>query len=121
MHISTDYVFDGESPRPYKEEDATAPRNMYGVTKLEGEQAIQRSHARAIIIRTSWVYSSFGRNFVKTMLDLGRKRGNVSVIFEQSGSPTHAQDLAEAILKIMQSVPDGLARRLQESGVLVEG
>ncbi len=109
IHISTDYVFDGESPRPYKEEDTTAPRNMYGVTKLEGEQAILKSHAQAIIIRTSWVYSSFGRNFVKTMLDLGRKRGNVSVIFEQSGSPTHARDLAEAILKIMQSVPDGLA------------
>jgi len=109
IHVSTDYVFDGQSPRPYKEEDATAPRNTYGATKLEGEQAILRLQAPAIIIRTSWVYSSFGRNFVKTMLDLGRKRGNVSVIFEQSGSPTHARDLAEAILKIMQSVPDNLA------------
>jgi dTDP-4-dehydrorhamnose reductase len=109
IHISTNYVFDGESPRPYKEGGATSPRNMYGVTKLEGEQAILRAQAQAIIIRTSWVYSSFGHNFVKTMLDVGRKRGNVSVIFEQSGSPTYARDLAEVILKIMQSLPDNSA------------
>jgi len=108
VHISTDYVFDGELSRPYKEEDATGPRNIYGVTKLEGERAVLQSNARALIIRTSWVYSSFGKNFVKTMLELGKKRGNVSVIFEQSGSPTYARDLAEAILNAVQRIPSDL-------------
>ena len=108
IHISTDYVFDGESARPYKEEDPVGPRSVYGATKLEGEKAILGSKARALIIRTSWVYSRFGKNFVKTMLDLGRKRGAVSVIFEQSGSPTYARDLAKTILGIMQKIPAGL-------------
>ncbi|MGO9983511.1 MAG: dTDP-4-dehydrorhamnose reductase [Rhodomicrobium sp.] len=108
IHISTDYVFDGESPRPYKEEDATGPRSVYGTSKLEGEKAILQSKARALIIRTSWVYSRFGKNFVKTMLELGRKKGNVSVIFEQSGSPTYARDLAKAILSIIQGIPADL-------------
>lgn len=108
IHISTDYVFDGELSRPYKEGDPTGPRNIYGVTKLKGEEAVLQSNARALIIRTSWVYSSFGKNFVKTMLDLGRKRDNLSVIFEQSGSPTYAGDLAEAILNITQRIPGDL-------------
>jgi len=103
IHISTDYVFDGESPRPYKEEDATAPRNMYGVTKLEGEQAILRSHAQAIIIRTSWVYSEFGKNFVKTMLKLLQEKDEINVVNDQFGSPTYAADLAEIILQIIAS------------------
>lgn len=109
IHISTDYVFDGQSSRPYKEEDPARPRNVYGVTKLKGEEAILRSNARSLIIRTSWLYSSFGRNFVKTMLDLGSKRNSLSVVFEQAGSPTYARDFAETILNIMQRVPADLA------------
>jgi dTDP-4-dehydrorhamnose reductase len=109
VHVSTDYVFDGESSRPYKEGDPTGPRNTYGLTKLKGEQAILQTNARALIVRTSWLYSSFGRNFVKTMLDLGRKRGSVSVVFEQAGSPTYAADLAETVLDIMQRIPKDLA------------
>lgn len=109
VHISTDYVFDGESPRPYKEEDPTGPRNIYGVTKLKGEQAILQTKARAIIIRTSWLYSRYGKNFVKTIIDLGRKKDNLSVIFEQAGSPTYAADLAETILDIMGRIPIDLA------------
>lgn len=109
VHISTDYVFDGESPRPYKEGDPTDPRNIYGVTKLKGEQAILQTKARAIIIRTSWLYSRYGKNFVKTIIDLGRKKDNLSVIFEQAGSPTYAADLAETILDIMGRIPIDLA------------
>lgn len=109
IHISTDYVFNGESPRPYKEDDPTGPRNVYGLSKLRGEEAILQSEARALIIRTSWLYSSYGKNFVKTMLELGKKRDNLSVVFEQAGSPTYAADLAETVLHIMQRMPKNLA------------
>ena len=104
VHVSTDYVFDGKNYRPYVEEDDVAPQGVYGATKLLGERAMQAiGPARSIIIRTSWVYSSYGANFVKTMLRLGRERDELGVIFDQVGTPTYAKDLAEAILRIVMS------------------
>ncbi|MNS61710.1 dTDP-4-dehydrorhamnose reductase [compost metagenome] len=101
--ISTDYVFDGTSDVALTEMAATAPINVYGETKLAGEQAIQKWCPEAIIIRTSWVYSSYGKNFVKTMCRLMAERDEVNVINDQIGSPTYARDLAAAILKIADS------------------
>mgnify|MGYP005637037509 CR=1 FL=1 len=104
IHISTDYVFDGESDKPYIETDETNPINVYGRTKLAGEKAIQEfMPTDAIIIRTSWVYSEYGNNFVKTMLRLGKERGELNVVNDQIGSPTYATDLAEVILKIINN------------------
>jgi len=100
IHISTDYVFDGKNYRPYKEDDKTNPQGIYGFTKLKGEEAFINSGARGIIIRTSWVYSSFGNNFVKTMLRLKDKK-ELNVVFDQIGTPTYARDLAEAVLRIL--------------------
>ena len=104
LHISTDYVFDGESDKPYKESDTANPINVYGKTKLAGEQALQEvMQTNAIIIRTSWVYSEFGNNFVDTMLRLGKERDELNVVSDQVGSPTYATDLASAILEIIQN------------------
>jgi len=103
IHISTDYVFDGESETPYKEDDATGPINTYGKSKLLGEQLCMKEDADAIIIRTSWVYSSFGHNFVKTMMRLMNERNEINVVADQIGSPTYAADLAKAILDIISS------------------
>ena len=104
IHISTDYVFDGKSNEPYNEADVTNPINVYGKTKLSGEQALQEvMQTNAIIIRTSWVYSEFGNNFVDTMLRLGKERDELNVVSDQVGSPTFATDLASAILEIIQN------------------
>jgi dTDP-4-dehydrorhamnose reductase len=104
IHISTDYVFDGESDKPYLESDTPNPINVYGKTKLAGEKALQGTMPTdAIIIRTSWVYSEYGNNFVKTMLRLGKERGGLNVVSDQIGSPTYARDLASTILKIIQN------------------
>lgn len=103
IHISTDYVFDGQSNQPYKEEDATAPQSVYGASKLEGERQAREFNPDCIILRTSWVYSEFGKNFVKTMLKLMGERDQVSVVNDQLGCPTYAADLAAAILTIISS------------------
>jgi len=103
IHISTDYVFNGENFKPYLETDLTNPQGIYGQTKLEGELAMLAINPKkSIIIRTSWVYSRFGNNFVKTMLRLGKERGELGVIYDQVGTPTSARDLAQAILSIIQ-------------------
>jgi len=104
IHISTDYVFDGESGKAYLETDETSPINVYGKTKLAGEKTLQEiMPTDAIIIRTSWVYSEFGNNFVKTMLRLGKERDEINVVSDQIGSPTYATDLAKVILKIIDN------------------
>jgi dTDP-4-dehydrorhamnose reductase len=101
VHISTDYVFDGNSSVALTEDTPTAPINVYGQTKLEGEQACLRENPEAITIRTSWVYSTFGNNFVKTMSRLMQERDQLSVVNDQIGSPTYAADLAQAIMTIV--------------------
>jgi len=105
IHISTDYVFDGSGNVPLKETDRTNPQSVYGASKLAGEEALQAiCPDRAIIIRTAWLYSSFGNNFVKTMIRLGRERSNLNVVCDQFGSPTNAADLAYVILRITDSI-----------------
>lgn len=101
IHISTDYVFDGKSNRPYTEDFPTAPASAYGRTKLEGEQALINSGCNYIILRTSWLYSAFGSNFVKTILRLTGERDSLDVVFDQVGTPTFAGDLATVICKVL--------------------
>jgi dTDP-4-dehydrorhamnose reductase len=103
IHISTDYVFDGAATTPYKEDTPPNPQSVYGASKLEGEKLAQQFDHPSIILRTSWVYSEFGKNFVKTMLKLMSEREQVNVVNDQLGSPTYAADLAEAILQIIAS------------------
>ena len=101
IHISTDYVFDGDHFFPYKESDPVSPIGVYGKTKRAGELAVINGAIDSIVIRTSWLYSSFGSNFVKTMLRLGSEKENLGVIFDQVGTPTYARDLANTCLKIL--------------------
>ena len=101
IHISTDYVFDGTATSPYKEDNVVSPVNSYGATKLKGEDLALHYNPASIIIRTSWVYSSFGNNFVKTMLRLMKEREQISVVSDQVGCPTYAADLAGAIMQII--------------------
>lgn len=105
VHVSTDYVFDGKSYKPYTEDNVTNPNSVYGKTKLDGEKAMQEINPfNSLIIRTSWVYSSYGANFVKTMLRLGKEKDSLGVIFDQVGTPTYAKDLAKAILDILPNI-----------------
>jgi dTDP-4-dehydrorhamnose reductase len=101
LHISTDFIFDGTSKKPYTEEDIPNPTGVYGQTKLDGEKAIQSILEKYFIIRTSWVYSEFGNNFMKTMLRLGSERDSLSVVNDQIGTPTNAVDLAKALIRII--------------------
>jgi len=100
-HISTDYVFDGNSQTPYKEDALTNPQGVYGESKLKGEKLAMQNNPDSLIIRTSWVYSEFGKNFVKTMIGLMHQRPEINVVNDQVGSPTYAADLADAIMKII--------------------
>ncbi len=102
LHISTDFVFDGNASKPYTENDIPNPTGVYGQTKLDGEKAIQTTFENYYIIRTSWVYSQFGNNFMKTMLRLAFERDSISVVNDQIGTPTNAVDLAVALIKIIQ-------------------
>ncbi len=110
VHISTDYVFSGRGFQPYKEDDPCDPQSVYGSTKLKGEEAVINSNCKAIIIRTSWLYSAYGNNFIKTMRKYGAERGYLKVVFDQIGTPTWAGDLAKAILDIIpQATSEGTA------------
>jgi len=102
IHISTDFVFDGNKIMPYTEEDLTNPTSVYGQTKLDGEKEIQAIWQKHFIIRTSWLYSQFANNFMKTMIRLGREKDSLSVVSDQIGTPTNAVDLAEAVVKIIE-------------------
>lgn len=103
VHVSTDYVFDGTSYRPYTEDMPVCPATVYGKSKLAGEQLLMDACPAAVIVRTSWLYSSFGNNFVKTMMRLGKERSTLNVIFDQVGTPTYAADLADTLLQIISA------------------
>ncbi|ABS15429.1 dTDP-4-dehydrorhamnose reductase [Brucella anthropi] len=109
IHLSTDYVFAGDADEPYVETDATGPRGVYGSSKLEGERLVAQSNPQHIIMRTAWVYSPFGKNFVKTMLKLAETRDALSVVSDQWGNPTSALDIADAIIQVadhLAATPD---------------
>lgn len=107
IHISTDYVFDGKGPRPYTEEHPVNPQSVYGSTKLDGEILCLEKNAESLIIRTSWLYSAYGNNFVKTMVRLGNEKPEIGVIADQVGTPTNAADLALALLTIITKISSG--------------
>ncbi|HAQ65787.1 MAG TPA: dTDP-4-dehydrorhamnose reductase [Bacteroidales bacterium] len=119
IHISTDYVFDGTSSQPYLESDCVNPRSKYGQSKLKGEQAILEADPSAIIIRTSWLYSSVGNNFVKTIRKYGSERGQLRVVYDQTGGPTYAADLALVLLDIVSlPSPEGGIYHYANEGVI---
>ena len=107
IHLSTDYVFDGAKPAPYVEDDATGPTGVYGASKLAGERAVLESGARAAVLRTAWVYNATGKNFVRTMLGAALKTNQLRVVADQQGCPTHAGDLADAILAVAARMQAG--------------
>lgn len=114
IHISTDYVYDGTKKLPLKEDGAVAPLNTYGSSKLKGEELVIERNPSALIIRTSWVYSVYGNNFVKTMLRLLREKESINVINDQQGSPTYAADLASVIMKFI----DAMTQNVKYSGII---
>ena len=103
IHISTDYVFSGDEHRPCREDDPVAPRTAYGRTKLAGEQQLLALCPEAVILRTAWLYSTYGNNFVKTMIRLGQEKPELGVVFDQIGTPTYAADLAAAIFTVIEA------------------
>ena len=107
IHVSTDYVFDGNHYMPYNESDPVCPVSVYGETKLEGEKALLAVCPESVVVRTAWLYSEFGANFLKTMLRLGAERDQLNVVFDQVGSPTYAVDLAKALLTIIDAAEAG--------------
>lgn len=107
LHLSTDYVFDGNADSPYTETDAPAPQSVYGQTKLDGETAALSACPKSIILRTSWVFGAHGGNFVKTMLRLGRERDTLGIVADQRGAPTHAGDIAAALITIAGHIQAG--------------
>ena len=117
IQLSTDYVYHNQQNTPFKETDPTSPKSVYASTKLEGDEVTQKILPTSMVIRTSWVYSTFGHNFVKTMIRLGKERETLNVVFDQIGTPTYAYDLAKAILTIIDKVQIGNIPRAQLSGV----
>ncbi len=103
IHISTDFVFDGQKTEPYTEQDAPNPLNVYGMSKLKGEEYVKNVLAKYFVVRTSWIYSEYGNNFMKTMLRLGRERNEISVVDDQVGSPTYARDLAQFLVHLIDT------------------
>jgi dTDP-4-dehydrorhamnose reductase len=111
LHLSTDYVFDGNLNRPYREDDPVAPLGVYGHSKLDGERAVASATPDHVILRTAWVYSPFGKNFVRTMLRLAGQRDVISVVADQHGSPTSALDIADAVISVARNLVDAPERR----------
>ncbi len=107
LHVSTDYVFDGTSYLPYSESDPTCPVSVYGYTKLAGEEVLLQTCPASVVVRTSWLYSEHGNNFLKTMLRLGKERPELNVIFDQAGTPTYAGDLAKSLVSIIREAEKG--------------
>jgi dTDP-4-dehydrorhamnose reductase len=106
VQLSTDYVFDGNLDRPYREDDPTAPLGVYGDSKLKGEQAVAAAHDNHVILRTAWAYSPFGKNFARTMLTLAGRREQISVVSDQQGTPTNALDIADGIVAVLRNLLD---------------
>lgn len=117
FHLSTDYVYHNQQNTPFKEEDPTHPQSVYAHTKLAGDDIALREHPQTMVLRTSWVYSSFGHNFVKTMIRLGTEREELGIVFDQIGTPTYARDLAAAILQLIQQKENGQLSEEQLKGI----